>query len=178
MKGTRLSAAVVGVTLTLALSCMTMAGDDLPAAAKEAGPPKTGERFWYASAEKWLTAYTNGERKKRGLQALRVGPCLSFAASRHAVNMSNIKLLSHESRYFPKHWTTFNSRLSNVGLDWGGENIAYGTFVEDPRSWARIVVNQWMMTAAHRNNILDPRFCYMGVGLRMGRDRMVYATQV
>jgi uncharacterized protein YkwD len=59
------------------------------------------------------------------------------------------------------HGANFSARITAVGFDWSqaGENIATG--FTTPRS----VVNAWMGSTGHCQNILDPSFSAVGTGV-------------
>ncbi len=53
-----------------------------------------------------------------------------------------------------------------------GENIAMG------QRTASEVMNAWMNSPGHRNNILSPSFSEIGVGLAKGPNGRLYWTQM
>jgi uncharacterized protein YkwD len=59
-----------------------------------------------------------------------------------------------------------------------GENIWYasGYNVEKIRQVAKEIVDDWMSSPGHRENILDPRFTHLGVGVS-ARNGTIRATQ-
>lgn len=128
--------------------------------------------------EKLVLQFTNNERRQRGIPPLRFSPALRYVARQHSANMCRTSVFEHEDGRFPKGWETFGERLGRVGLDSGGENIGYRTLGQDLKVWARQAVNGWMKSTSHRRNILDPRFRYLGVGIRPCENGLGYATQV
>jgi uncharacterized protein YkwD len=64
-------------------------------------------------------------------------------------------------------------RVRETGYRWKryGENIARG--VDSPYE----VVDGWMHSPAHRENILDCRLHQMGIGLAIARDDTAYGVQ-
>jgi uncharacterized protein YkwD len=56
-----------------------------------------------------------------------------------------------------------------------GENIAYNKAFADPGSFA---VERWMLSGAHRANILYVGFQASAIGSFVGADGSVYLTQV
>jgi uncharacterized protein YkwD len=129
-------------------------------------------------AKRYVYEYTNEERVSRGLPKLEPSPALNQVANRHSLNMCQSGSFRHESDSFPEGWRTFPKRLKNVGLSSGGENIGYQTIVRNSEKWAKGMVKGWMDSPAHRKNILDTRFRYMGVGIRPCKNKLGYATQV
>jgi len=92
--------------------------------------------------------------------------------------MCAARTLEHESDAFPNGWRKFTDRLKTARLTSGAENIGYRTLREQPEKWATAVVKEWMKSPQHRKNILNPRWRYLGVGIRMCADRIAYGTQV
>jgi uncharacterized protein YkwD len=122
--------------------------------------------------------FTNNERKARGLEAIQESYPLTYLAQRQSEHMCAARSLEHESDAFPNGWKKFTDRLKIGGLTSGAENIGYRTLREQPEKWAATVVKEWMKSPPHRKNILNPRWRYLGVGIRMCADRIAYATQV
>ncbi len=125
-----------------------------------------------------ILRFTNEERAQRGLARLRPSRALEFMAKTHSNNMCRTRSLEHESRKFPKGWRTFGGRLKRVGLGSGAENIGYRGLHGSSDRWAEQMVKGWMNSPSHRKNILDPRFRYLGVGIRPCANKLGYATQV
>jgi len=128
--------------------------------------------------EKSILLFTNNERKSRGLPAFQESFPLTHIATRQSENMCAARSLDHESDAFPNGWNKFRDRLKIAGVTSGAENIGYRTLREQPEKWATAVVKEWMKSPQHRKNILNPRWRYLGVGIRMCADRIAYATQV
>lgn len=66
------------------------------------------------------------------------------------------------------------TRIARAGFDastWG-ENVAAGY------TSAGSVVNGWMGSTGHRDNILDPSFTHIGVARAQASDGTVYWTMV
>jgi uncharacterized protein YkwD len=129
------------------------------------------------TAEESILLFTNTERHARGLPIFQRGSALMYLARRQSENMCAAAALEHESDAFPDGWRKFTDRLKVAGLTSGAENIAYRTFREKPEKWARAVVSGWMKSPHHRKNILNPRWRYLGVGIRMCGNRIAYAAQ-
>jgi uncharacterized protein YkwD len=92
--------------------------------------------------------------------------------------MCSSGIFDHESRAFPDGWELFFERLKHVGIDSGGENIGYQTIGLDQSTWAKKMVDGWMARPAHRKNILDARFRYIGIGIHSCKNELGFATQV
>jgi uncharacterized protein YkwD len=127
--------------------------------------------------EESILLFSNDERHKRGLPLFQKSSALMYVARKQSENMCDARTLEHESNLFPKGWKKFTDRMKTAGVTSGAENIAYRTFREKPEKWARAVVSGWMKSPHHRKNILNPHWRYLGVGIRMCRDRIAYAAQ-
>jgi uncharacterized protein YkwD len=87
---------------------------------------------------------------------LSVSPALRCAARLHAKDMQTRNYFSHTT----PDGVTFDQRITQAGYDWQtiGENIAYGQ-----RSAAE-VMNAWMQSPGHCQNVMNPDFKELGVG--------------
>jgi uncharacterized protein YkwD len=104
----------------------------------------------------------NAVRRREGLRPVAPAPLLDQAAQRHAQDMLARSYFAHQS----PSGTTVRERAKGHGYDWRaiGENIAEGqTSVAE-------VMETWMNSPGHRQNILSPKFTELGVGLVMGRS--------
>lgn len=95
----------------------------------------------------------NQQRTSRNLPALRA----SLLLDRSAQNWTNAMVSSDDF----SHGTNFASRITAAGYVWrsAGENIATG--FQTPRS----VVNAWMASTGHCQNILNPTYGNVGTGV-------------
>ncbi|HEY4046739.1 MAG TPA: CAP domain-containing protein [Acidobacteriaceae bacterium] len=98
----------------------------------------------------------NRDRADHGLGLLKWDPALAQAAQSHAEWMSGQSSLSHQYQGEPSLVT----RASQQGAHFRvvAENIAVGIDAQD-------LEKQWMSSAPHRANILDPRLNTVGIGL-------------
>lgn len=143
-----------------------------------AGKTKAGHTDKMNKLDKALVLFTNKERAKADLPALKLSPALSFLARGQSKNMCDKRTLAHESDSFPPGWRRFSDRLKMAKLRAGAENVAYRTSSTDVEKWAREVVEGWMKSIAHRKNILNADFIYLGIGTANCADNYIYATQV
>jgi uncharacterized protein YkwD len=106
-----------------------------------------------AGLQRSVVCLINQQRRTRRLP--RLGE--NVRLNRSAQGWTNV-MVSH--RYF-SHGADFASRISAVGFDWSsvGENIATG--YRTPAS----VVDAWMASAGHCQNILNPTYRYVGTGV-------------
>jgi uncharacterized protein YkwD len=102
------------------------------------------------------------ERRRTGRQPLTADSRLDAAAQRHADDMLARSYFAHRD----PDGKTIRERAREAGFDWSaiGENIAEG------QQSVKEVVESWMRSAGHRENILDRRYTRTGVGLALGRD--------
>ena len=114
-----------------------------------------------------VAVLVNKERSSRGLAPLRVLPKLQSAAQVRADEITRV--FEHER---PDGRECF-SVIEEFGLDYYyiGENIAAG------QTSPERVMNSWMNSEAHRNNILDPNFMYIGVGVSQ-KGNVIYWSQI
>jgi uncharacterized protein YkwD len=109
----------------------------------------------------------NHQRRARGLRRLRLNRRLSRAARWHSHDMVKRRYFDHVSR----SGKDVVDRLYRSGYLGGrsswtvGENLAWGTNV---RGTPRQIVRAWMRSPGHRQNILNPRFREIGIGVRKG----------
>jgi uncharacterized protein YkwD len=103
-----------------------------------------------------VCVFTNENRLREELIPLRLDPALSRVAQNHAQDMLARDYFGHES----PDGGTLRTRLVGAGIRYGfaGENIAKGQIT------AGEVVEDWMKSAGHRRNILQPEFRRIGVG--------------
>lgn len=110
-----------------------------------------------------VRARTNAERARAGLPSLVDSPDLDRAAQAHAEDMLRRGYFEHES----PEGKTVRERARAQGYDWRaiGENIALGQLTVDE------VMDSWMKSPEHRENILDHDVRDLGVGLALGEGR-------
>lgn len=99
---------------------------------------------------------TNKEREKLGLTPLKLDTELSVVSRDKSQDMLNKQYFAHES---PTYGSPFDM-MQAYGIDYrtAGENIAKGQ--RSPEE----VVNAWMNSPGHRENIVSPDFTHIGVG--------------
>lgn len=112
----------------------------------------------------------NIERSKNGLAALSKNWELSRVARYKSQDMINKNYFSHTS---PTYGSPFDM-MKNFGIKYStaGENIAYG------QKTAQEVMNAWMNSSGHRQNILSPNYTQIGVGLATNSSGVKYWTQM
>ena len=130
--------------------------------ATTAAPPERG-----AYAER-LLALVNAARQQAGVAPLQLHDDLNAAAREHSADMVARNYFSH---FGPDGRTPWD-RLAAEGVTTGGqENIAMGQATPEE------AVESWMASEGHRQNLLDPAFRFMGIGVQTGADGAPRWTQ-
>ena len=106
--------------------------------------------------EREVVRLVNRERESRGLAPVRRTASVSRVARQKADDMCAHNYFSHTS---PTYGTPFEMLEQNrVRFSYAGENIAMGQVT------AEEVVQAWMNSKGHRENILNPDYTKIGVG--------------
>lgn len=122
--------------------------------------------------EEWarqVLILTNNERGKYGLTPLQWDDSLAALAEAHCKDMINRNFFSHNN---PDGETPFD-RMKQAGISYlaAGENIAAGQYSPEA------VVQAWMNSETHRENILNSDFKYLGVSVVKGGEYGIYWAQ-
>jgi uncharacterized protein YkwD len=138
--------------------------------AVSAWPVAAGEqkKFSLSEEEQKILDLTNAERKKKDLPPLKADPVLCEVARAHSANMAKQGAMKHDLDGKSPY-----DRIKAAGYRYAvaGENLAKGDANPDD------VMEAWMDSKDHRENILEPRYTEIGLGLaRDGQD--IYYTQV
>jgi uncharacterized protein YkwD len=109
-----------------------------------------------SAQERQLFALVNRERDRAGLRRLEWNDGLAQAARTHAKLLARHTALSHQ---FPGE-PSLVERLGAAGLrfDASAENVALGPGIEGNH-------DALMQSAGHRDNILDPQYNAIGIGI-------------
>lgn len=109
----------------------------------------------------------NRERTSQGLSTLAQDQTLTGEANDYACQMIYYNFFAHVN---PATGSTLAERADAFGYDYLviGENLAAGQ--QSPGQ----AVSDWMASPSHRENMLDPRFTEVGVGLRAGGEYEYY----
>ena len=151
---------VVVLLLGLALALGASAGaDSTPPPLKEIGVrTPTPDEYGIVRA-------MNAVRAANGVPPLRVGRALTRAARSHSVDMARRGYFEHGA--FVRRFRNFGVRALYIG-----ENLASGS---QPLP-ASTVVQMWIASPPHRQNLLDRGFQRVGVGVAgTGSTRLVTA---
>lgn len=122
-----------------------------------------------ASVEQTVIDRTNAERKLAGLRPLAESQQLADAARRHAHDMARRDVMDHKlGGRLPA------DRVRATGFEYRavGENIA------QRQPTPKAVVDAWMDSRGHRQNILGEQFTHIGVGMAINSKGEPYWVQV
>jgi uncharacterized protein YkwD len=141
----------------------------LTAAAQQEVSPAQVSTSAAAPFQQQVLALINENRRRGGCGSLTLDRRLIQAAFGHAADMARRDYFAHES----PNGDGPGERVADAGFQWSryGENIARGP------SSAYEVVDGWMHSPEHRENIMDCRFREMGIGLAFGSDKESYWVQ-
>ncbi|MFJ6484978.1 CAP domain-containing protein [Streptomyces sp. NPDC091682] len=121
-----------------------------PEPSKPAAPPASGDVAQ-------VLALVNQERAAAGCQAVSLNAKLTKAAQDHSADMAAHSNMSHTG----SDGSDPGARITRAGYTWStyGENVAYGY------STPAKVMEGWMNSQGHRENILNCSFKEIGIGL-------------
>lgn len=106
--------------------------------------------------EEKLLLLINSERKREGLLPLDFNDKLIHSARLKSRDMIQKNYFSHQS---PTYGSPFDMlRQFQINFKSAGENIAGNPKLE-------MAVSDWMASSSHRENILNPNFKYVGIGI-------------
>jgi len=108
-----------------------------------------------------LLRRTNTERQKANLRLLRPSTKATATAQNWAATMAADEELKHNPTYF-----------AGCSRGYAAENVAYHS-----SSDVKYLVVQWMNSRGHRENILNNRASYIGVGV-VKKDGIFWGVQV
>ncbi len=118
---------------------------------------------------KEVLALTNQFRAEYGLPALSWSDELAEVGREHCIDMAARGYFDHVS---PEGTTPFDLMHSNgIWPTYAGENIAAGQF--DPTD----VVNSWINSPEHKENMLTTEYTQMGAAFYRGGDYGIYWAQ-
>ncbi|UOQ91985.1 CAP domain-containing protein [Halobacillus shinanisalinarum] len=126
-----------------------------PAQAQE-NKQQSAENSSVSAFAKKVVELTNAERAQEGLAPLELDVELSKVAKDKSLDMQQNDYFSHTS---PTYGSPFDM-MKQYGIDYktAGENIAMGQTTPEQ------VVQGWMNSQGHRENIMNPSFTHIGVG--------------
>ncbi|GAB2869876.1 CAP domain-containing protein [Lentzea nigeriaca] len=119
-------------------------------------PPAQPQVPGNKTPEQAVLELVNDARAAKGCKALVIDDRITTAAQGHSTDMATQNYFSHVS----KDGRTFDQRMREAGYPMpGGENIAMGY------ATPQAVMDGWMGSKGHRENIENCSFTTMGLGL-------------
>ncbi|QUH20607.1 CAP domain-containing protein [Alkaliphilus sp. B6464] len=130
----------------------------------DTGSTSNGKHSLTAS-EIQMIEYVNKARQDAGLQPLQIDVDLSYVARLKSQDMSDNKYFSHDS---PTYGSPFDM-MTKFGIKYRGaaENIAKNSSVEAAH-------NALMRSQGHKENILNPTYTHIGVGIHNGHYTQMF----
>ena len=121
--------------------------------------------------EEEVVRLVNEERVKYGLQPLEIDETLMKLSREKSQDMINNNYFSHISPVLGAPADII--RANNIAFSWFGENIASG------QTTPKEIVDSWLNSKGHRENILKEDAKYIGVGFaeNINSDYSCYWTQ-
>src|SRR5262245_41982916 len=134
-------------------------------------PAGEGKKDDIAAIEKQLVDLVNAERKKESLMPLRFSPELAKVARAHAENMAKQKKEEHklDGKDYPDRLDAAGYMYLGAGENLGA--IMKGLTLPD-------LMKAWMVSKAHRINILEAKFEETGTGAARDAAGKLYLAQV
>jgi uncharacterized protein YkwD len=144
----------------------------VPTTAPAQAPPPAAASL--VPLEQEMFAGHNSQRANSGLAGLTLDARLLQVARQRAQDMAAKNYFSHTS---PSGETAFTI-LEQIGYAYqlAGENIARNNY-PDAQS-VQVAMTGFMNSASHRENILEPVFKRVGIGVAIGGDGMKYFAVV
>ena len=162
-------------------------------------PIRTASGFDGLLIEDYVFEYVNEERKKASVSPLERVPAIDIIARDHSVDMGARGYFDHDTpegldptdrgnlaRYpcFKDYGTYYTEGLAeNIAQDYtyssymtAGVTTSY-MWYGDESVVARNLVDSWMGSPGHRQNIMDGQYDRTGIGIAITEDEEVYATQ-
>jgi uncharacterized protein YkwD len=156
------------VSIALALTAVAFAPAQASAATTCAGADMAPSATNLATVAQATLCLLNQQRAAAGLAPVTRNAQLDTASRYHSLDMVSRRYFAHDT----PEGGNFVSRVTKVGYvtdslwSWNaGENIAWGA---GPLAPASAIMTAWMNSQHHRENILDPNFKEIGVGVVMG----------
>ncbi|MBM4294544.1 MAG: CAP domain-containing protein [Deltaproteobacteria bacterium] len=140
-------------------------------------PPGPGASI-LAEVEAIIYQFTNEIRVKHNFAPVARDPALEALARSHCQDMLQRRYFSHntpeglapQDRVMPRYPYQIYRLGENI---WKGFNQS----LDNPPGLARVIVDGWMNSPGHRDNIFCPDFTHVGIGVAVvGRD--IRATQL
>lgn len=146
-----------------------------------------GEEYNEAAIEQYVHDEVNEVRAEHNASALEYNTTVADAARQHSVDMANRGYFNHTD----PDGNNVGDRMNESGVSWriAGENLAQnwwwiryqtdsGTQQHTAnKELAEMIVQQWMESDDHRENMLRDDWTTQGIGVYKSDDNAVYVTQ-
>ena len=131
-------------------------------------PPPISTGYELNVMEQKAVLLLNEDRRSAGLEPLKINLKLSKLAADYSLDMNKRRFFSHVD---PDGKDPFE-RMAAIGVDFpnAGENIAISPDVETAHKML-------MDSPLHKENILNPKFTEIGIGVRPNSRGGVYLVQ-
>lgn len=184
------------LTFLAAAGCTTTppASEDHSAQSVASVPPAPPSSLSIAAIERAVFEAANEARQRQGLSALGSDAALAQIARKHSARMAMAGFFAHRDdlgqqpadraqadgydyRRFGENlfkgalWDTRTTRRSPLGE----VSVAYSWHT--PATLADEVVEGWLMSPSHRENLLSPDYARMGIGVATDDESEVFVTQ-
>lgn len=113
----------------------------------------------------------NKKRAKKGLSELKMVPVMQEIAREHSMKMAQfVRTFGH------KGWDSRADKLfDKLEIEFVAENVGFNKGYDDPSDR---VVDGWMESRQHKENILNEDFDITGIGVAKSQDGTYYFTQI
>lgn len=130
--------------------------------------PSFAQQDEYAQMREEVLQYVNEYRAKKGLPSLTMNDTISEAALKHSEYMGNKTIrINHDGFEERMHGLMKQLKPANGAA----ENVANG------QRDAREVVNMWIASPGHRENI-EGNYHLSGIGIYKNRNGILYFTHI
>ena len=126
-----------------------------------AGPASSGVRAGELTPRARMLQLLNQTRRNHGIPAFRLNLELSKHAWRHSKRMAERNSLFHTANLY--------ERVRAWSPSCWGENVGVAR-------WLKRIRTLWMQSGGHRDNILNPRFRRIGIGVVRARGVLWVTT--
>lgn len=161
--------------LSLYLATLLL-GSNFSASSLPKDPPAVVDSARMTQIEQKFVDLANTERWNRDLKVFAVNPLLVEVARKHSREMYEKSYFDHNSPT-PGIETPMDRYLKGFGhtpkYALVGENLFYCSVVD-----AALGHKTLMGSPRHKENIIDPRFEQVGVGVHIGPDGRFWVTQL
>ena len=145
-----------------------------PAPMQPWSPPPINLR----EVEELIWRFTNDFRQQNGLPAVVPEAALSRVSQAYSLDMLNRRFFSHTNPEGLSAGERLKAFYQGPIYGWG-ENIWEGSNLNavSPVALARHIMDAWIYSPGHRQNILGPEYTHVGIGLA-SNGREIRATQL